>query len=40
MVSQNYYLINRDYYLQYSRDYYNKYKEELKEYGRNRYNSL
>ena len=36
MVSQKYYLINRDYYLRYSKDYYNKYKEEIKEEARNR----
>ena len=40
MVSRNYYLINRDYYLQCSRDYYNKYKEEIKEEARNRYHNL
>ena len=40
MVSQKYYLINRDYYSRYSKGYYNKYKEEIKECDRNRYNSL
>ena len=40
MVSQKYYLINRDYYLQYAKDYYNKYKEEIKEEARNRYSGL
>ena len=40
MVSQEYYLINRDYYLQHSKDYYNKYKEEIKEEARNSYSSL
>ena len=40
MVSQKYYLINRDYYLQYSKDYYNKYKEEIKEEARHRYHNL
>ena len=28
--SSKYYLINRDYCLQYAKDYYNKYKEEIK----------
>ena len=40
MFSQKYYLINRDYYSRYSKGYYNKYKEEIKECDRNRYNSL
>ena len=40
MVSQKYYLINKDYYLQYAQDYYNKYKEEIKEEARNGYSSL
>ena len=40
MVSQKYYLTNGDYYLRHAKDYYNKYKEEIKEFARNRYNSL
>ena len=40
MVSQKYYLVNRDYYLQYAKDYHNKYKEKIKEEARNRYSSL
>ena len=40
MVSQKYYLINRDNYLRYAKDYYNKYKEEIKAGARNRYSSL
>ena len=40
MVSQKYYLINRDYYSQYSKDYYSRYKEEIKEVARNRYHNL
>ena len=40
MVSQKYYLINRDYGTRYFKDYYNKYKEEIKEETRNRYHNL
>ena len=40
MVSQKYYLINRNHYLQHSKDHYNKCKEEIKEEARNRYSSL
>ena len=40
MVTQKYYLINRDYFLRYAKDYYNKYKEEIKEEARNTYSSL
>ena len=40
MVSKKYYLMNRDYYLQYQKDLYNKNKEEFKERARNRYNNL
>ena len=40
MISQKYYLINRDYYSRYSKDYYHKYKEEIKEEARNRCHNL
>ena len=40
MVSQKYYLINRDYYSRSFKDYYNKYKEEIKEEARNRYHNV
>ena len=40
MLSKRYYSMNRDHYLQYQKDLYNKFKEEFREFARNRYNNL